>query len=98
MAAPITPQPRPQRACERQESGALSPLAPGRRSLSLTRQSAIARLDVTEARIDHLPWMSDVEYPAVPRSTRKPSTPSGARAQTTATSAALPLVIQVFSP
>ena len=39
----------------RQESGDLSPRAPGSRSDSLTRQSANARLDVTLALIDHLP-------------------------------------------
>ena len=63
-----------------------------------TRQSENARLDVTEARMDSLPWMSEEVKPGVPRSTRKPRMPSSARAHTTATSATLPLVIQVFSP
>src|SRR5271156_3548164 len=98
MAAPITPHPIPYRACERHPSGAFSPFALGSRLLSLTRQSANARLDVTDARIDHLPWMSDVVKPGVPRSTRKPSMPASPRAHITATSATPPLVIHVFSP
>src|SRR5215467_6477981 len=66
-----------------------------------TRQSASDRLEVTEARMDHLPWMSDVVYPGVPFATRNPRTAplsSVARAQTIATSAGVPLVIHVFSP
>src|ERR1035437_9756912 len=60
-----TPQRMPRRAWERQESGALRPLAAGRRWLSGTRQSAKARLEVTLARMGHLPWMSEVAYPGV---------------------------------
>src|ERR1041385_2743152 len=90
MAAPTTPQPIPQRAWLRHESGALSPLASGSRSHSFTRQSENARLEVTLARMLHLPWMSDVVNPLVPRSTRKPTMPSFARAHTTATSAIVP--------
>ena len=52
-----------------------------------------------DARIESLPWMSDVAYPRVPFSTRNPRmAPSSARAHTTATSAMVPFVIQVFSP
>src|SRR5580698_6971900 len=42
--------------------------------------------------------MSEVLNPGVPRSIRKPRMPSSVLAQTTATSAIEPLVIQVFSP
>src|SRR5438876_12181217 len=42
--------------------------------------------------------MSEVVYPGVPFSTRNPRIPSSVRAHTTATCAAVPLVIQVFSP
>ncbi len=52
-----------------------------------TRQSDNARLEVTEARIDSLPWISEALKPGVPFSTRKPRMPSSARAHTIATSA-----------
>src|SRR5438477_11276025 len=63
-----------------------------------TLQSIIERRDVTDARIDIFPWMSDAEKPGVPFSMMNPRIPSSARAQTNATSAIDPLVIQVFSP
>src|SRR5580658_3007980 len=63
-----------------------------------TLQSLKARLEVTDARIDHFPWIREVVKPGVPFSTRKPRMPSSVRAQTTATSATDPFVIQVFSP
>ncbi len=53
---------------------------------------------MTDARKDHLPFISGAEKPAVPRSTRKPRMPSSARAHTTATSAMDPLVIHIFEP
>src|SRR6185369_4570680 len=62
------------------------------------RQSVNERLDVTEARSDHLPWMSDVANPGVPFSTRNPRILPSSFAHTTATSAIEPLVIHVFSP
>ena len=43
--------------------------------------------EVTEARSEYLPLCSTVVKPGVPRSTRKPRTPSSVCAQTTATSA-----------
>src|SRR5690242_12356385 len=74
------------------------PFAPGNIWDAGMRQSENERLEVTDARIDHLPCMSDVAYPGVPFSTRNPRMPSSARAHTTATCEAVPLVIQVFSP
>ena len=50
----------PWRAWVRQARADLRPRASGRRWHSFTRQSAKARLEVTEARIDHFPWMSEV--------------------------------------
>ena len=98
MAAPITPQPMPKRACDRHPSGPFNPFTPGIIAEPGTRQSVKARLEVTDARIDNLPCKSDVVNPFVPFSITKPRMPSGVRAQTTATSATDPLVIQVFSP
>src|SRR5580658_26935 len=98
IAAPSTPQPIPKRACDRQPSGPFSPFAPGSIAESGTRQSTKARLDVTETRMDILPWISELVKPGVPFSTRNPRMPSSVRAHTTATSATDPLVIQVFSP
>src|SRR5271166_248598 len=98
MAAPITPQPIPYRACVRQLSGPFRPLAQGSMADSGTRQSVNARLAVTEARIESLPCSSEDVNPLVPFSTKNPRIPSGVRAQQIATSATVPLVIQVFSP
>ena len=53
---------------------------------------------MTEARRLHLPDISVAVRPAVPRSTRKPTMPSSARAQTTATSAMDPFVIHRLVP
>src|SRR5439155_189085 len=63
------------------------------------RQSWNESSEVIEARIENLPWMSSVEKPGVPRSTRKPPiSSSSSLAQTTATSAMEPLVIQSLVP
>ena len=51
-----------------------------------------------EARRDSFLWISLVVKPAVPRGTRKPRMPSSVRAQTTAISAMLPLVIHILVP
>ncbi len=54
---------------------------------------------VTEARSENLPLMSRASKPGVPFSTRKPRTPVvRASAQTTATSASVPFVIQRLVP
>ena len=53
---------------------------------------------VTEARRLHLPVIFGAVKPGVPFSTRKPRTPSSVLAQTTATSATLPLVIHILLP
>ena len=62
------------------------------------RQSSKASWEVTEARSDILPLCSEVEKPLVPFSTRKPRTTPSSLAQTTATSATEPLVIQALAP
>ncbi len=54
--------------------------------------------EVIEARRENLPLMSRVVNPGVPRSTRNPRMLSGVLAQTMATSAMLPLVIQRLVP
>jgi hypothetical protein len=51
-----------------------------------------------DARSENFPFMSPVEKPRVPFSTRKPRTPCSVRAHTTATSAIEPFVIQRFVP
>lgn len=48
-------QPIPKRACDKQLSAALRPLAAGRRCESGMRQSANARDEVMDARIESLP-------------------------------------------
>jgi hypothetical protein len=53
---------------------------------------------VTDARSDIFPLCSNVEKPFVPFSTRNPRTTPSSFAQTTATSAIEPLVIQAFAP
>src|SRR5277367_7061347 len=71
-------------------------LTPGKRFSSGISQSVKARPEVTEARNDHLPWMSQVLKPGVPFSTRNPRIfTSSHLAQTTATLASDPLVIHI---
>ena len=56
---------------------------------------------MTDARSDHLPWMSSALNPGRSVSTRKPrilSSSSSTLAQITATSAIVPEVIHIFSP
>jgi len=53
---------------------------------------------VVEARSENFPCWSEEVKPGVPFSTRKPRTPSSVRAQTTATSASVPLVIHCLAP
>ena len=75
------------------------PLAPGSLFSAGMRQSWKDSSEVIDARIENLPWMSRVEKPGRPRSTRKPPiSPSSPLAHTTATSATEPLVIQSFVP
>ena len=62
------------------------------------RQSSNASCDVTEARSDIFPLCSEVEKPFVPFSTRKPRMTPSSFAQTSATSAIEPFVIQAFAP
>ncbi len=62
------------------------------------RQSWKPSSEVTEARSENLPCWSRAVKPGVPFSTRKPRTPSSVCAQTTATSAMVPLVIHCLAP
>src|SRR5207237_10353521 len=71
-----------------------------------TWTSCIERLEVTDARRDHLPWISSARKPGRSVSTRNPrmllaslgSPESSVFAQITATSAIEPDVIHIFSP
>ena len=76
----------------------MRPRAPGRRLLSGRRTSSSTSSPVSLARRLHLPWIGLAAKPGVPFSTRKPSTRSGPRAQTRATSARLALVIHSLPP
>ena len=51
-------------------SGPRSPFTPGSFASSGIRQSWKASSEVIDARIENLPWMSMVEKPGVPFSTR----------------------------
>ena len=51
-----------------------------------------------DARSDSFPLVSGALNPCAPFATRKPCTPSSVFAQTSATSATLPLVIHIFAP
>ena len=62
------------------------------------RQSEKPSSEVMEARRENLPCWSEEVKPGVPFSTRKPRTPSSVWAQTTATSAMVPLVIHCLEP
>ena len=53
---------------------------------------------MTEARSDHLCWISGAEKPGASVGTTKPRMPSSVRAHTTATSATEPLVIHILRP
>src|SRR3954447_3232512 len=63
-----------------------------------TRQSWKPSSEVVEARRENLPCWSEEVNPGVPFSTRKPRIPSSVFAQTTATSARVPLVIHCLEP
>ena len=65
------------------------------------RTSCMDKPEVTEARSDHLPWMSSARKPGRSVSTRNPRillSSSSTLAQITATSAMEPEVIHIFSP
>ena len=100
IAEPRAPHEMPYRACVRHERGPLRPSTP--RTLSAgTRTSSKASCDVTEARRDIFIRCSGAEKPFIPFSTRKPRTGpflSPTFAQTTATSAIEPFVIQALAP
>ena len=74
------------------------PDTPGSAALSGNRTESRCSSLVTDARSESLRWMSVAVKPGVPRSTRKPRTPSSVLAQTTATSAIEPLVIHILVP
>src|SRR6185503_19374840 len=93
-AAPHAPHEIPKRASSRHLSAALTPVASGNRALSGTRTSTRESSAVLDARNDSLFLMTRDSNPLVPFSTRNAVTPSSLVAQTTATSARAPFVIQ----
>ena len=89
----------PNRAWVRQPRGPLRPFTLGSRlASSSTMTSSRTSSEVVEARRLHLPFISGALKPGVPFSTRKPRMPPSVWAQTTATSATVPLVIHIFVP
>ena len=91
----------PYRAWFRHMRGDLIPPVPGNRLHSGTRTSCKDKPEVTEARNDHLPWMSSALKPRRSVSTRKPRmrlSSFSTLAQMMATSAMVPEVIHIFSP
>ena len=88
----------PNRASDRQLSGPDRPRAPGSRADSGSRTSSRLNSEVTEARSDILRVISRALKPGVSVGTANPSTPSSARAHTTATSATEALVIHILDP
>src|ERR1043166_3673944 len=82
-------------------SGDFKPPVPGRRFDSGTRTSCNDSPEVTDARSDHLPWISWALNPGRSDSTMKPrmvSFSSPTFAQMMARSAMEPEVIHIFSP
>src|SRR5678815_3624375 len=95
MAAPITPQAIPARACERQDSGAPSPEALGKRFSIGIRQFSNQHSDVRDIRRLNFPSISWARNPGASFSTTNPPTlPSSSLAQITFTSAIDALPIQ----
>ena len=98
IAAPNAPHEIPYLALLRQENGPRKPLTPGRiRSLGIL-QSWNTNSLVTEAFSECLPFISGAVKPSSPFSTMKPLMTPSSLAQTTATSAIVPLVIHIFAP
>src|SRR5258705_13431104 len=99
MAAPITPHAIPVRACERQDSGAPSPDALGKRFSAGIRQFSNQHSDVRDMRRLNLPSMSLARNPGAFFSTTNPPTRSlSSFAHTTFTSAIEALPIQHLLP
>src|SRR5713101_6711610 len=99
MAAPITPHAMPARACERHDSGALSPDALGRRFSDGMRQFLNQHSDVRDIRRLNFPSISCERNPGVFFSTTNPPTrPSSSFAQITFPSAIDALPIQHLLP
>ena len=96
----MVPQAIPSLALVKQPSAALSPFAPGRIFAAGIRTLLSPMLEVVDARIESLLCKSTAVNPGVEVSTRNPwiLSLSPTFAQTTATSASEPFVIQVFSP
>ena len=87
------------RAWVRHDKGPFNPSTPGKRFLSETLTSFINNSEVIDALKLIFPWISDAVKPSIPFSSRKPLTmPSSSLAQTTATSATVPLVIHILDP
>src|ERR687887_2366564 len=99
MAAPITPHAIPVRACERQDKGAPSPDALGKRFSEGMRQFSNQHSDVRDIRRLNFPSMSSARNPGAFFSTTNPPTrPSSSFAQTILTSAMEALPIQHLLP
>src|SRR5215469_2623021 len=95
----MTPHAMPTRAYDRQDKGALSPLAFGRRFSAGIRQFSNQHSDVRDIRRLNFPSMSRARNPGASFSTTKPPTrPSSSLAQTTLTSAIDALPIQHLLP
>src|SRR3990172_4483694 len=98
MADPNAPHAIPYRAWVRHIKGDFNPPDAGRRFVSGIRQSWNTNSEVTDALSECFPVISGAENPFVPFSTRKPLISPSSFAQTTATSAIVPLVIHIFAP
>ena len=88
----------PNRASFRHDSGPRSPVTSGSTASRGSRTESRTSSEVTEARSDPLCLISGAENPGVAVGTTNPRMPSSVRAQTTATSATVPLVIHIFRP
>ena len=89
----------PKRALFRQDKGAPSPRAAGRRFASGISTSSIMMKPVGDARTENLPSIFGLSRPFIPFSRMKPPIlPSSSLAQTTKTSAMGLLVIQFLEP
>src|SRR6476619_1503908 len=99
MAAPLTPQATPTRACERHESGAFNPKALGKRFSAGMRQFSNQHSDVRDMRKLNFPSISFARNPGASFSiTNPPTRPSSSFAHHTFTSGVEALPIQHFPP
>ena len=88
----------PYRASLRHDSGPFSPRTSGNAASAGSRRSSKASSAVTEARSESLRWILWALKPFASVGTANPRIPSSVWAQTTATSARVPLVIHILEP